>query len=96
MNKRLKKKKYRDLVVKLFEEMDMRKNDCMLIKFNGYYKIVNCKHIQCESIIDEELQPRIEFNCTLCNDIPAKEIFLQMAKMQQRHMRINPEEFIIR
>ena len=25
MNKRLKKKKYRDLVVKLFEEMDMKK-----------------------------------------------------------------------
>lgn len=75
--------------------MDKRRNDCMLIKFNGCYKIVNCEHIEYGSTIDAELQPRIEINCILCNDIP-KEIFLQMAKIKQRHMRINPEEFIIR
>lgn len=67
MNKRLKKKKYRNLVVKLFEEMDERGNDILLIKILDNYKLFNYVNIEIKNMPDQYLTSTVEITCDMKN-----------------------------
>lgn len=94
MNKRLKKKKYRDLIVKLFEEMDKRIDNIMLVKIDGQYKILNYSYIEVQNDYASDLPPKIYITTNVISNKNLNDLLKQSFDMKNRVLNI--EEFIIR